>query len=136
MCRTTHQQPRAWGLAEIKPQAVAAGGGPLAGNRLPREGWCIRERAAHGTLLLSFSGPSCNQLGEGWQTKPQGKPLPSIARDEKFPVFNLNKFIDHTTNLILEEVLREGKQKGRRGVQSRFSPQAHLLTGRLGLTCR
>lgn len=47
-----------------------------------------------------------------------------------FPLFNLNKFIDHTTNLIPEEVMREGKQKG--GVQSRFSPQAHLLTGRLG----
>jgi hypothetical protein len=59
-----------------------------------------------------------------------GKSPSPAARDEMFPLFNLNKFIDHTTNLIPEEVLREGKQKG--GVQSRFSPQAHLLTRRLG----
>lgn len=126
---TSSPEHRAW--QRLNPrQSAGVGEAPFQGADCGK-GLCRRERAVHGTLTLSGSGLPCNQLGEGRQTKPHGKePLPSSARDEMFPLFNLNKFIDHTTNLIPEEVLREGKQKG--GVQSRFSPQAHLLTGGLG----
>lgn len=39
-------------------------------------------------------------------------PSPALQEMKRSLFFNLNKFIDHTTNLIPEEVLREEQEKG------------------------
>lgn len=113
-CAGPHtSSPERGGLAEIKPQAVGRGGeAPFQKTGCP--GKAIRERAIRETPIP----PSVSQVphaiswGRGGRQSHRGaSPSPVLQEVKRAPFPNLNKFIDHTTNLIPEEVLREGKQK-------------------------
>lgn len=70
---------------------------------------------------LSFSLMQSAGGRGGRQSHRGTSPSPVLQEVKRAPFPNLNKFIDHTTNLIPEEVLREGKQK--EGYSLSFHPR-------------
>lgn len=101
-------------------RSAAVGEAPFQKTGCP--GKAIRERAMHETLSLSQFLPHAISWGRGGRQSHRGtSPSPVLQEVKRAPFPNLNKFIDHTTNLIPEEVLREGKQK--EGYSLSFHPR-------------